>query len=359
MFDLSGILAYSFMGNPVRDYTFVLLASVIVFIILKFFKLVIIKKLESLSKKTKTKFDDALIGIISKIGWPFYILVSLYIGLKFLKFPENVDKWLNYTIIIILTFYFIKAIQGLIDYGTKRIIIKEGEKDKTIIDFLSKLTKAVLWVIGILLILSNLGYNITSLMAGLGIGGVAVALALQNILGDLFASVSIYFDKPFKVGDFIIVGEHMGIIKKIGIKTTRLESLWGEEIIISNTELTSTRIKNYKKMERRRIHFTFGVTYQTKNEKLKKITEIVKKIFDKTELADLDRIHFKEFGNSSLNFEVAYYVNTGDYNKYMDVQQEVNLAIKESFEKEGIEFAYPTSTIFLSKQGDNSKENKL
>jgi small-conductance mechanosensitive channel len=138
-------------------------------------------------------------------------------------------------------------------------------------------------------------------------------------------------------------------VKKIGIKTTRLQSLWGQEIVISNRELTSTRINNYKKMERRRIHFTFGVVYQTPTKKLKKILQIVKDIFDEIELADLDRVHFKEFGPFSLNFEVAYYVDTGDYNKYMDTQQKINFALKEKFEKEGIEFAYPTQTIFLNK----------
>ena len=141
----------------------------------------------------------------------------------------------------------------------------------------------------------------------------------------------------------------MGVVKKIGIKTTRLQSLWGEEIVISNMELTSTRVKNYKKMERRRIQFGFGVTYQTTNEKLKKAVEIIKKVFDKIDSADLDRAHFKEFGDHSLNFEVVYYVNSGDYNKYMDIQHSANIAIKESFEKEGIEFAYPTTTIFLEK----------
>ena len=351
MADLQGILGYVYIGNTLQDYISALFVIVISFFILKFFKLIVMKKLEALSKKTKTEFDDALIASISRIGWPFYILVSLYMGLKYIHVADYVDKWFNYSVMVVLAFYILMGINNLIDYFTKSIIKKqsEDEKDKTIVDFLGKLSKGILWVIGILLILSNLGYNVTSLMAGLGIGGVAIALALQNVLGDLFASFSIYFDKPFKVGDFIIVGDHMGVVKKIGIKTTRLQSLWGEEIVISNMELTSTRVKNYKKMERRRIQFGFGVTYQTTNEKLKKAVEIIKKVFDKIDSADLDRAHFKEFGDHSLNFEVVYYVNSGDYNKYMDIQHSANIAIKESFEKEGIEFAYPTTTIFLEK----------
>jgi small-conductance mechanosensitive channel len=198
-------------------------------------------------------------------------------------------------------------------------------------------------------IMSNLGFDVTSLVAGLGIGGIAVALALQSVLSDVFSSFSIYFDKPFQAGDFIIVGQHMGIVKHIGIKSTRIQTLQGEELIISNKELTSARVQNFKKMEKRRITFTFGVTYQTPVKKLKKIPEMVKEIVAKIELADLDRVHFRKYGDFSLNFEVVYYVKIPDYGKYMDTQQEINLALKERFEKEGIEFAYPTQTIFLNK----------
>ena len=186
-------------------------------------------------------------------------------------------------------------------------------------------------------------------MAGLGIGGIAIAFALQNILSDIFASFSIYFDKPFKVDDFIIIGDDKGVVKKIGIKSTRIQTLQGEELVISNKELTESRVHNYKKMERRRIVFVFGVTYETPTEKVKKIPSIIKDIIEKTELADIDRVHFKEFADFSLNFEVVYYLKTSDYAEYMDTQQEINLAMKEHFEKEQIEFAYPTQTVFVHK----------
>ena len=199
------------------------------------------------------------------------------------------------------------------------------------------------------MVLSNLGYNVTTLVAGLGIGGLAIAFALQKVLEDIFSSVSIYFDKPFEIGDFIIVGEQMGVVKKIGIKSTRIQALQGEEIVISNRELTSVRIQNFKRMEKRRVAFSFGVLYSTSNAKLKKAIEMVKKIVEKAEHADLDRVHFKAFGSSSLDFEVVYYLKSRDYNVYMDTQQEINFAIKEAFEKEKIEFAYPTQTIHLAK----------
>jgi len=197
--------------------------------------------------------------------------------------------------------------------------------------------------------LSNFGYNISTLIAGLGIGGVAIALALQNILTDIFASFSIYFDKPFQTGDFIIVGNDLGVVKKIGIKTTRLQTLQGEELVISNKELTETRIHNYKKMQKRRIVFNFGLTYDTSSAKLKKVLQILKGIIDKIEIAELDRVHFNKFGDFSLNFEVVYYLASSDYNEYMDTQQAINLAIKEKFEKDGIKFAYPTQTVFVNK----------
>ena len=188
------------------------------------------------------------------------------------------------------------------------------------------------------------------MVASFGVLGIVLAFGLQEILSDIFASISIFFDKPFEIGDFIIVGDNIGVVKKVGIKSTRIQSLWGQEVVIPNKELTSARINNYKKMEKRRIQFSFGVVYDTSAEKLEKVLEITKEIVDKIELADLNRVHFKEYGDFSLNFEVIYYVNTPDYNKYMDIQQEINLSIKKRFEKEGIIFAYPTQTVIINKE---------
>ena len=184
---------------------------------------------------------------------------------------------------------------------------------------------------------------------GMGVAGIAIAFALQNVLSDVFSAFSIYFDRPFEIGDFIIVGEYAGIVTKIGMKSTRVKLLQGEELVLSNRELTSASVRNFKKMKKRRIMFHFGVTYDIPLKKLKKIPEMVKKIIDGVELADADRVHFREYGDFSLNFEVVYYMKIGDYVRYMDTQQEINFAIKEAFEKEGIEMAFPTQTIFLNK----------
>jgi small-conductance mechanosensitive channel len=203
-------------------------------------------------------------------------------------------------------------------------------------------------------VLSVLNIDLTGIVLGMGVAGIAIALALQNVLGDVFSAFTIYFDKPYEIGDFIIIGGDMGIVKKIGIKSTRLQTLQGEELVVSNNEMISTRIQNFKKMRKRRIVFQFGVTYGTSSEKLKKIPEIIKKIINPKnkklpEVYNLDRVHFREFGDFSLNFEVVYYLKTGDYNKYMDTQQEINFEIKDAFEKEGIEMAFPTQTVLLEK----------
>ena len=352
-FNLAEILTYTIAGNSVKDFLAALAVFLLAATALKIFKYVIIRKLKKIADKTKTELDNLLIKIIDSVGWPFYLLLSLYIALQFIQTPDFIGTAVYYVILVAVTYYAVRGVQDLIDYGTVRIVLKKQEEEKeadtSIIDLLSKILKGVLWGLAFILILSNLGYNVSTLIAGLGIGGLAVAIALQNVLSDIFSSFSIYFDKPFKIGDFIIVGDDLGVVKKIGIKTTRLQSLWGQEIVISNRELTSTRINNYKKMEKRRVLFPFGVVYDTSTKKLKEILKIVKDIFDEIEIADLDRVHFKEFGDFSLNFEVVYYVDTGDYGKYMDTQQEINFALKEQFEREGIEFAYPTQTLLVNK----------
>jgi len=224
-----------------------------------------------------------------------------------------------------------------------------GKIDVTISSLLKQFGKLILWTVALLVILQNLGFNITTFIAGMGIGGVAIAFALQNVLGDVFAYFTIHFDKPFTIGDFIIMDGDMGVIEKVGIKSTRIRALSGEQLVISNKELTEKRVHNYKKMAERRISFNFSLLYETPSAKLEKIPQIMSDIFLVVKETRLDRAHFKEFGDYGLIFEVVYYVLTSDYNKYMDIQQELNFALKSAIEKEGMEFAYPTQKIFLHK----------
>ncbi len=242
---------------------------------------------------------------------------------------------------------------AVISFWITRYMQKRMEEDAaaaTSIGALRFVGKLLLWTFVLLLALDNLGIDVTALVTGLGIGGIAVALALQNVLGDLFASLSIVLDKPFVIGDFIIVGDFLGTVEHIGLKTTRLRSLSGEQLVFSNSDLLGSRIRNYKRMAERRIVFSFGVIYQTPHEKLARIPEMVREIIEAQEKARFDRAHFKAYGDSSLNFEVVYYVQVPDYLVYMDIQQAVNLELYRRFQEEGIEFAYPTRTLFIQRQ---------
>ena len=347
-FDFGYFLNFVFLGVSLSRWLTSLALFLVIFVSLKIFRKVVLVKLKKLAKKTKTDLDEMLIDAIESLGNFFYFFIALYFPLKYLDFSSMLNNFLDSAIIIIVSFYVVRGLAVGVDYGVKEVS-KKRESGTSVVRFMGLFIKVLLWMVALIFILSNLGVEVTSLIAGLGVGGLAVALALQNVFDDLFSAFSIYLDKPFEHGDFIIIGEHMGVVKNIGLKTTRIESLWGQEIVISNKELTTTRIDNYKKMNKRRIHFKFGVTYQTPNAKLKKINDIVVEIFDKIPLADLDRTHFKEFGDFSLNYEIAYYVQSSDFADYMNVQQEINFQLKERFEKESIEFAYPTQTIFLEK----------
>ena len=348
-------LIFAHFGQNTREgLIFALMVFAVLVVLLQIFHIYILAYLKKFSKKSKTKLDDTIIEFLQKISWKFYILIALYAAVKYLTLTPLIDKIINYMMFIVVVYYGAKFLNTLIGYFAERQIskaIKEDEnEDTTLITVLGKIFKAIVWILAALMLLSNLGFNITSLIAGLGIGGIAIAFALQNILEDLFSSFTIYFDKPFKKGDFIVIGQDMGVIKNIGIKSTRIQTLQGQELIVSNKELTNTRINNYKRMEKRRIVFSFGVEYGTSISQLKKINSIVSETIKKIKLSSLDRVHFKEFGPSSLNYEVVYYLNSNDYNKYMDTQQEINFELKKRFEKEKISMAFPTQTVYLRKE---------
>ena len=275
--------------------------------------------------------------------WGFYIFV------KFLELPNSVISFLNYAFVTLFTFFAVLIIVNLAKNVLMLYWEKKQERFKGIntrgITFIIEL---LIWTIGIIFLLDNLGLKISAVVTGLGIGGVAIALASQAILGDLFSYFVIFFDKPFEVGDFIVVDPMRGTVEKIGIKTTRIRSLDGEELIFSNTDLTTTRIQNYKRMERRRVPFSIGVVYETPLNLLREIPKIVEEIVRRVDCATFDRAHFKSYADFSLVFEIVYYVNSGEYQTYMDVQQEINLKIFDEFQKREIVFAYPTQMIYMN-----------
>lgn len=326
----------------------IFIGLIILFLLFDRYLVVFLKKG---AKKTKIRWDDLIIDFIGAINWQFYGYIALYVALQTLVLPDLVGRVLLYLLIVFVFYYASQGFSRIIDHFTEAQIEKRKKSDNaqntSMIKTFGGIFKAIIYILALLLVLSNLGIEITPLIASLGVGGIAIAIALQSVLADLFAAFSIYFDKPFQEGDFIIIGDDLGTIKKIGIKSTRIETLQGQELIVSNTELTSTRVNNYKRMQKRRVVFHFGVEYSTPVKKLKKINELIKKVVKETRNADLDRVHFKAFGDFSLNYEVVYYVPSADYNMYMDVQQELNLKIKEALEKEKIEFAFPTQTLHI------------
>jgi small-conductance mechanosensitive channel len=313
----------------------------------------IIARLRALARYTSTDIDDTVIEALAGIRLWVYSLVALYISLSLFDLPGWFDTSLSAVVYAAVIWQIIEVALCFIGYGTRRLVEKDEDGDgqidpnaATASGMINLLARIVLYVFGLIFLLSNLGIEVTSLIAGLGIGGIAVAFALQGILSDLFASFSIYFDKPFRVGDFIIVGTDMGVVERIGIKTTRLRTLQGEELVVSNAELTTARVQNFKKMEERRIVTEFGITYETPQEKVKAVDGMVQEIVDRIECIRFDRVHFKAFGDSALIFELVYYVETDDYVKYMDAQEEFNFGLLETFQSAGIDFAYPTQTIY-------------
>jgi small-conductance mechanosensitive channel len=346
------ILDFKFGGNTLLQYILAFGVFLLSIFILMIFEKIVVHKLKKIAKRTAIEIDDILMAMIGAIGWPFYAFWSFYIALRFISIPQFFYEYLPSIIFVLTIYYIAKIIQVLIDYWTHKLAVEKEEAlkiDSSSAKFLRRILKGVLWMITIILILQNLGYNISTIVAGLGIGGIAIAFALQNILEDIFASFSIHFDKPFQIGDFIVMGEEKGTVKSIGMKSTRLQSLQGEELIISNRELTEARVHNFKRMEKRRIVFNLGVAYETPTKKLKKIPDIIRKIGDKIDLVEIDRTYFKEFADFSLNFEIVYFLNSIDFDVFVKTREKINIAIKEVFEKEGIEMAYPTQTVFVKK----------
>lgn len=345
-----------FLGNTVTGYILALGLFIVLIALFKLTQFLFLRHLARIAERTKTDIDDTLIRIVGSVKPQFYGFLALYLAARSLSLSVLLDRVLIATLLVLAVYQVVKAVGILIDYIGEKKLRYEAEKNgtadlssKAAIELIKNISKGTLWVIGLLLVLSNLGVEVTSLIAGLGIGGIAIAFALQAILGDLFSSFTIYFDKPFRVGDFIVVDDLAGVVEKVGIKTTRLRMLQGEEVVISNSDLTASRIHNYKRMKKRRIVFPFGVVYETPATQIKKIPSIVEKVFASVANAELDRVHFKSLGDFSLNFETVYYVLSDDYGEYMNIQQNVNIALMEIFEKEGIIFAYPTQTIHVTK----------
>ena len=344
------VMETEFWGNNVEDYALALFMFLAYNCAFWLFRKYFITKLHSWTQNSHTKIDDVLVKSLSRIPSFFYVLVAFYLAAESLHLEPNLNKFIHLIFASIVIFQIIAALQGTIYYVLENSI-QSHQRDKTdytLIYGAKLLINMILWIIAILLVLSNWGVNVNSLIASLGIGGIAVALAVQNILGDVFSAFSIYIDKPFKVGDFIITGNHMGTVKKIGLKSTRIQALQGEEIVIPNKELTGSRVQNFKKMKERRVSWIINVSHETSAEQCKMIPDIIKDVFKSFENIRVDYIVLKEIGVSSLIYETIFFYPSGDFNEYIAKQHIMNLRIKEDFEKAGIHFAIPTQNVNVS-----------
>ena len=338
--------------ETLNDNSNILVQGVLIFIssfvTILFIHRLSIARLVKLTKLTKNKFDDLIVKIFENLGWPVFAVIAFYITTNFVPIPSTFWGVSFALSVVIISFYTVKSVQEVIAYT----VVKALQKDKSpeansLSQLISIGVKSLVWTIALIIVLQNLGINVNALIGTLGVGSIAIAFSLQNVMTDLFSSLSLYVDQPFVIGDFVEVDGNFGTVQKVGFRSTRIKTLQGEEMIFANKDIVNTRINNYNRFERRRVSFMLGFTYNTPNSKLKAFPKAVSRIFDELEIADFDRCHWFRYGASSLDFEIVYHLNSPDYGVYMDLQHKINLDIKEYCESEGIEFAFPTQSLYF------------
>lgn len=344
------------LGETANRWIIAALVFIVTTGLLYLMKGLVARRVSRLAARTSTVWDDAAVDAIQQTRAWFIFAVAAFCASLMLPIADEAERILRTVVVLVLllqmAFWGHALVGSVVDrYVEKRI--KYDPAAVMTISALGMLGKLVLFIVLLLLALDNMGIEVTALIAGLGVGGIAVALAVQSVLGDLLASLSIVFDKPFVLGDFIIVGDQAGTVQHIGLRTTRLASLSGEQLVFPNNDLLQSRIRNFKRMAERRVVFSLGVTYETPREILKNIPAELRQIIESHEDVRFDRAHFKDFGNFSINFEVVYFVLTPDYNRYMDIQHSINLAIHQRFESIGAAFAYPTQMLYVEKLGES------
>ena len=332
----------SFAGNDMLAWLRAAAWIVGAVVLMKIILPLVIRRISKWAVSTSTRWDDALVQGLLAVRWYLVALVALHPASNELMLRANTERWMSgiATVAFFLQLGLCASafISGWI-VNVRQDSLQKDPSTTSALSILSFIGRVVAWAVLLLLLLDNLGFDVNALVAGLGIGGIAIGLALQNILGDLFASLSIVLD------DF------SGSVENIGLKTTRLRSLSGEVLVFSNGDLTKSRLRNYKLMKERRIPFSFGLTFDATPEQLEQVPGAVKKVVDTQEQARFDRAHFTGFGDSSLDFEAVYWMLTPDYAAYRDVQQAINLGLMREFAALGVDFAFPTRTLMLGKQG--------
>ncbi|WP_159467011.1 mechanosensitive ion channel family protein [Dyadobacter sp. 3J3] len=349
---MNDIFNQHFLGNSITSWALAIATTSILFVVIHFFRVIIVGRAKKWSLNTATSWDNFIVEMIEKSVVPFLFIASFYFAVSNLTLSPKVEKVSEVVFLVACTFFALRIMSAAFRkfvysfINTRDNSEAKGKQASGLI----LIVNIVIWIFGIIFMIDNLGYDVTSLIAGLGIGGIAIALAAQTILGDLFSYFVIFFDRPFEIGDFVVIDDKSGIIEYIGIKTTRIRTLGGEQLVCSNTDLTNSRLHNYKRLQKRRILFNLGVTYQTSHQKLSEIPKMLKEIVQSKPYVQFDRAHFSGYGDFSLNFEIVYYILDPDYTLYMDKQQDIYLDIYRTFENEGIEFAYPTQTLLMQSE---------
>ncbi len=347
---------HTFLRVPARDWAASAATVVVAYLVLWNLLRLIVHRLEARARRTDMRFDAMAAAVLRDTHPLFVGLAALLAGSYFIDLPTRIAGKLDHVWFVIIGFQMALWLNRGVKLWTREKLAAQDQasRNPVITSMLAWVLRFALWSMLLLAILANVGINVTAFVASLGVGGVAVALAVQSILSDLFASLAIGLDKPFEIGDFIVFESIAGTVQHVGLKTTRIRSLSGEEIVTSNTALLKSTIHNYKRMSERRIVFAFGVTYDAQAAQLRQIPDIIRRAVEMAGNTRFDRAHFKEFGENALTFETVYFVTDPDFNLYMDIQQRINLAIMEGLEKLGIDFALPTRTIRVERAGDDA-----
>ncbi|MBE9221434.1 mechanosensitive ion channel family protein [Cyanobacterium stanieri LEGE 03274] len=333
------------------DIAIVILILGLSYFVLKIAKNLLFRQLKKITRQTKTDLDDQIIEIINKHIIPIGYFIICYLTFKEVEINETILGLSRTFFSVAITFctsrFLVDLSRVIIRFYSKKYHYSNSIVEKNI-NALFPAIRVVIWTLAAIFTISNLGFDIGAIIAGLGIGGVALALASQGILQDLFSYFAILFDRPFEISDLVSVDEFTGYVQHIGIKTTRIKALTGEELVLANTDLTSSRLRNYKRMQSRQAKIKLGIIYETDNHLLPQIPEIIEKALMPLENITFDIAYFSGFGDFSLDYEVIYFVHSNNELKiYRKAQHEVNLAIKFAFAEARIQFAYPTALHYL------------
>jgi small-conductance mechanosensitive channel len=350
-----------FYGNSVADWLIAGLVAMMVWSILALLRRLFKSRSQRVSIEHQSTPIRLIFHLVGNTKQFSFLALALYAGQENLALPPKLQHivW-NFALILMLAQVGLWAGRSVRFY----LQIKEMERgpDRMFagsLDVINFVVRILIWSLLILVALDNVGVNITALLAGLGVGGVAVALALQNILGDLFASLSIALDKPFVIGDTLNIDAFTGSVEHIGIKTTRLRSESGEQIILSNADILKSRVRNYGRMPEQRVLTTLRVAYGTASETLAAIPKLLESIVRGQPHARFERCHLKLLGDSALQFELAYFAQEPKLNPTLDLQQTVNFRIIEEFRRLGVAFAYPTQRVVFEDGEPASQPTRL